>query len=199
MTTRGNGRARHLSAPLVLLCSLTLAIGCGDTGADAEQSAQSARAAAAPDPTQWKVSESAIGPVQIGMTLEEADGVLGGHLVPEEPLDSACDYVSARGVDAEVSFMVVGGRIARVDVRDTAITTNEGARVGDPEDRVRKLYEGRVTVEPHKYVPRGRYLLVSPRDQADTTHLLLFETDGARVTEYRAGRVPEVQWVEGCG
>ena len=199
MTTRGESRARHAWAPLILLCSLALATACGDRGADAEQTAQAARAAAAPDPSQWKVSEGAVGPVQIGMTLEEADAVLGGRLVPEEPLDSACDYVSARGVDAEVSFMVVGGRIARVDVRDTTVTTSEGARVGDAEERIRKLYEGRVTAEPHKYVPRGRYLLVSPRDQGDTTHLLLFETDGARVTEYRAGRVPEVQWVEGCG
>jgi len=145
------------------------------------------------------VTEGAIGPVQIGMTIEEADAVLGGRLAPEEPLDSACDYVSARGVDAELSFMVVGGRIARVDVRDSTIRTQDGAGVGDTEDRVRKMYEGRVTAEPHKYVPRGRYLLVSPRDQADTTHLLLFETDGARVTEFRAGRVPEVQWVEACG
>ncbi len=198
MTIRGNGRTRHAWAPLVLLCSLTLAIGWGDTRAVRAQTWRSAREAAAPDPAQWKVTESAVGPVQIGMTLEEADGVLGGRLVPEEPLDSACDYVSARGVDAEVSFMVVGGVIARVDVRDTTITTSEGARVGDGEDRIRKLYDGRVSVEPHKYVPSGRYFIVSPRDQGDTTHLLLFETDGGRVTEFRAGRVPEVQWVEGC-
>lgn len=199
MTIRREDRARRAWAPLVLLGCLTLAIGCGDTGADREAAARSARAAAAPDPSQWKVTEGAIGPVQIGMTIEEADAVLGGRLAPEEPLDSACDYVSARGVDAELSFMVVGGRIARVDVRDSTIRTQDGAGVGDTEDRVRKMYEGRVTAEPHKYVPRGRYLLVSPRDQADTTHLLLFETDGARVTEFRAGRVPEVQWVEACG
>jgi hypothetical protein len=26
----------------------------------------------------------------------------------------------------------------------------------------------------------------------------VFETDGQRVTNYRVGRKPEVQWVEGC-
>jgi hypothetical protein len=32
----------------------------------------------------------------------------------------------------------------------------------------------------------------------DTTHRIVFETDGQNVTLFRSGRMPEVEWVEGC-
>ena len=33
----------------------------------------------------------------------------------------------------------------------------------------------------------------------DGVDAALIETDGERVTRYRAGRLPEVEWVEACG
>ena len=36
------------------------------------------------------------------------------------------------------------------------------------------------------------------RATADSAYRLIFETDGQRVTEYRAGLLPAVEWVEGC-
>ena len=38
---------------------------------------------------------------------------------------------------------------------------------------------------------------LKPSDPA-LPYRLVFETDGERVTRYRAGRLPEVEWVEGC-
>jgi hypothetical protein len=91
--------------------------------------------------------------------------------------------------------MVIEGRIARIDVDSATIATTAGARVGDSEQHIRELYGERLITSPHKYV-EGHYLTVTPRD---TAHRILFETDGQRVTRYRAGRVPEVEWVERCG
>lgn len=51
--------------------------------------------------------------------------------------------------------------------------------------------------QPHKYVD-GSYLIALPRAPADTVHRYVYETDGARVTGYRAGVAPQVHWVEGC-
>ena len=76
--------------------------------------------------------------------------------------------------------------------------TAEGARVGDSEARIRSLYVGRLSMQPHKYA-EGRYLIVTPREPADSAYRIVFETDGRVVTKYRAGRLPEVQWVERCG
>ena len=41
----------------------------------------------------------------------------------------------------------------------------------------------------------GHYLTVRTRDKK---FAIVFETDGARVTEIRAGGVPSVEYVEGC-
>jgi hypothetical protein len=93
--------------------------------------------------------------------------------------------------------MVIDGVIARLDVQQTtAITTDTGAKVGDSEARVLELYKGRTKVEEHKYLgPEGHYVLVLG---ADGKAQIVFETDGKAVVSYRAGRQPEVEWVEGC-
>jgi hypothetical protein len=96
-----------------------------------------------------------------------------------------------------VLFMVSNGRIARVDINDSTTSTSHGIRIGDPETRVYEAYPNRVTSEPHKYV-EGHYLTVAPEAAADSGLAIVFETDGSRVTGYRSGRTPEVEYVEGC-
>ena len=93
--------------------------------------------------------------------------------------------------------MFVSDTLVRVDVRDSSVTTMEGARIGDTEARIKEIYAGRVTTTPHKYTgPTGHYLTVS--QPLMPGNLLVFETDGQRVTTFRMGRKPEVEWVEGC-
>lgn len=107
----------------------------------------------------------------------------------------SCEYLDAPTVP--VKLMFVSDTLVRVDVRDTSVTTMEGARIGDTEARIKELYAGRVTTTPHKYIgPTGHYLSVSQPFFPE--NLLVFETDGQRVTTYRMGRKPEVEWVEGC-
>jgi hypothetical protein len=95
--------------------------------------------------------------------------------------------------------MVTHGTVARIEIDSASIRTGLGVVVGDPESRVRDLYGSRLTVQPHKYDPNGRYLIVHSSAPSDSTHEIVFETNGDVVTKYRAGRVPEVEWVEGCG
>jgi hypothetical protein len=96
-----------------------------------------------------------------------------------------------------VRFMVVDDTVVRIDVDSLSVATKWGDRVGDSETVVLARHAGSVHVEPHKYTgPKGHYLIVSTPD--DTLHRLVFETDGERVTEYRAGLRPYVEWVEGC-
>jgi hypothetical protein len=145
---------------------------------------------------EWKITFDGYGPVRVEMTVAEAERALGDSLEVKEAGDS-CAYAFPKR-HTGVAFMVIGDRIARVDVRGPEVTTLEGARTGDPEERIHALYRGRVEVQPHKYVD-GHYLIVRPAPgAADTTRRVIFETDGRRVTGYRAGRLPEVRWVEGC-
>jgi hypothetical protein len=136
--------------------------------------------------------------VQIGMPLSEAVNM---GLLSENPnLKPECDYVFpavGSGIPEGVSVMVVRGRLARIDVDTGAVTTEEGARIGDTEAQLRELYEG-VDVTPHKYIAKGHYFTVRG-DSASAGKAIVFETDGQKVTMFRSGRFPEVGWVEACG
>jgi hypothetical protein len=131
------------------------------------------------------------------MSRPEAAAVMG---VSPAVIDSAwtdCDYVGFGDMPEGVSFMVEGGTIARVEVRNGRVATEEGARIGDSENRIRRLYGSRLTVTPHTYVD-GHYLTVRPIQKADSGFRIVFETDGRVVTQYRSGRRPPVEYVEGC-
>jgi hypothetical protein len=107
-----------------------------------------------------------------------------------------CWYVVGRR-RSDIAFMVIEGGGAGGDVRaGSTVKTEAGAGVGDSEARIRSLYPG-LEVEPHKYV-EGHYLIVRPPAAVDSNYRIIFETDGKRVTSYRAGRMPEVRWIEGC-
>jgi hypothetical protein len=92
--------------------------------------------------------------------------------------------------------MVVKGKLARIDVDTGAVTTEDGLKIGDTEDRVKSVYGEELETRPHKYTD-GHYLIVKG-DSASAGREIVFETDGKKVTMFRAGRLPEVEWVEGC-
>lgn len=144
--------------------------------------------------TGWAVGFRGAAPAQVGTPLAAAAAAL--RATPDTvAARGGCGYL--RHPFPGVMVMVNEGRVARVDVDSAGIRTAEGAAVGDAEARVRELYAGRVTESPHKYTD-GRYLTVTPQAAADSALRLVFETDGAKVVRYRAGRMPEVEWVEGC-
>jgi len=140
------------------------------------------------------VTFSGAPPLRVGMSEAEARQALGMPK-PSTTSRDECRYLDTKG-KSRVYIMLVRDTVARLDVRDSTRVTEAGARIGDPESRILELYRGRVTTKPHKYVSGGHYLVVT--SPTDSTRRLVFETDGKRVTSYRVGRTPEVEWVEGC-
>ena len=133
------------------------------------------------------------------MSIEQATRAVGGALGPPTSV-SECGYVEWRGGPPGVRVMTEGQRIVRIEVTGGIVATEAGVRIGDSVARVRDLYAGRVATSPHKYVAGAQYLTVTPVAQADSAFRIVFETDSAgRVTRYRAGRRPQVEYVEGCG
>jgi hypothetical protein len=185
-----------------VVCAALLLAACAqgdDTAADSVGArTDSTTTSATPlpaSPAAWTMSETGWGPIRAGMSVADARAAFGGQL--PEPANRDCDHVRPPAGPPGVLVMTVGGQIARVEVSDTTVATAAGARVGDTEARINALYPGRVQTGPHKYVD-GHYLVVRRGTGADSVHRLVFETDGQRVTRYRGGRVPEVEWVEGC-
>lgn len=155
--------------------------------------------AESPETPEWTVNIHGYGPIRAGMTLAEAARAGGREFGEPQMGSEECDYFLFAGdtIQGSAHFMVISGQIARVDVNDSTISTAEGARIGDTEQRIQQLYPNRVIVLPHKYSD-GHYLVVTPASAADSGFNIIFETDGQRVTTYRAGRMPEVEYIEGC-
>lgn len=172
-------------------CLGTLAFSCVTVGANAQTKLTN----------QSKVYINGIGAVRVGMTVAEASLAAGTRLVQEAGYQDnpSCFYVTPKQKPKGMGFMVVGDRIARVDVwKNQSITTLSGAKIGDTEAKIKSLYPGQIQVTPHNYVPAGHYLTFVPKDRADRNYRVIFETDGKRVTGFRAGKRPEVEFVEGC-
>ena len=152
-----------------------------------------------------KLAINGIGPIRVGMTVDEASQSAGIRLIRigSGGLDEyQCSYVQPQGEPKGISFMVTKGRIARVDISSKRITTIKGARIGDNENRILSLYPGQIKAKPHPYVSRppdnGKYLTFVPKDAVDKNYRLIFETSKNRVDRFRSGKLPEVEYIEGC-
>ena len=142
-----------------------------------------------------EVTFAGIGPVKAGMSMDEARTVMHGEFDIPANLGE-CGFIKPRSGPKGIIMMVEKGEISRVDVvSGSTVATVEGAKIGDTEDRIKSLYPGQVEVQPHKYTD-GHYLVVTPKNGGDNR--IVFETDGKKVLRYRSGRMPAVQYVEGC-
>ncbi|MEG4575826.1 hypothetical protein QUA56_24620 [Microcoleus sp. N3A4] len=146
-----------------------------------------------------------IRPIRVGMTVDEASKSAGIKLITSGSggVDEyQCSYVHPQGEPKEIAFMVVKGRIARVDINNKRMTTLRGAKIGNTQEQIIKLYPGQIKETPHPYVggppQNGKYLTFVPKDAADKNYRIIFETSKNRVTRFRSGKLPEVEYIEGC-
>jgi hypothetical protein len=134
------------------------------------------------------------------MTVAEAAAVVPGSFSSPSGDDAnECEYASWSEAPAGVHVMLASGTVARIDVDSAAVLTAAGGGVGVSAARIDSLYPGRVRRMPHKYEANGAYLVVLAEAPADTMNRIVFETDGRLVKSYRAGRFPQVEYVERCG
>ncbi|MDB9502203.1 hypothetical protein PN441_03905 [Spirulina major CS-329] len=167
---------------------------------------QAPQTAANPEPSttpltaSTKITTTGLGPVQVGMTIAAAEAATGQTFTQRSSggEEYGCLYYTIEGFE-DVSVMVTDGTIARVEVLAAGMTTLSGAQVGDSAERIRNLYPGQIESEPHEYVPSGEYLIFVPQEDASQDYRVIFETDDTgTVTMIRAGRLPEVGYIEGC-
>lgn len=142
-----------------------------------------------------------IGPVRVGMTTAEASRAIQKEVRvgPDSgPNPSSCGFARPEG-GPDIAFMVVDGKIQRVDVGpESSVATVSGVRTGDSEAKVHRVYGEHLKVEGHPYAEDGRYLIYDSPEPSQDGLLLIFETDGAMVTSFRAGERSAVEAPEGC-
>lgn len=149
-----------------------------------------------------QASYTGYGAIPFGTPVGDMPRLWGGELsVNGKEFNDQCYFMTPVWVKqpAEFNFMVSEGRFARFSTESTRFVAPGGGRVGMSTAEVKRLYPGRIDARPHHYTD-GQYLRVN--DPAGGKGVLVFETDGkddgARVTEWRIGLPPEVDYVEGC-
>jgi len=142
------------------------------------------------------VTPDGIGAIRVGMSVDDLRRAVD---VPTANATAECSYVHPSAAPRGVLVMLARGQVARIDVDSTGVTSDAGVAVGDSAAHVADAYAGRVSATPHRYVPGGQYLTVRPSPAGDSTRRMVFETENGRVMRFRAGRLPEVEWVERCG
>lgn len=147
--------------------------------------------------TASPITTEGIDPIQVGMLKSEAEKAGDVRLRPVGPPLGNCQFQEPDAV-RDVSFMFLDGRIARVDVENSDVSTLSGVSVGDTEEDVYAAYGSNIRKRPHYYLPEnGSYLTFIPEDPSDRSRVIFDVVDGI-VTLIRAGRLPAVQYVEGC-
>ncbi len=159
---------------------------------------ETAPSAAAP-PSGGQTSFAGYGDMKLGSTIEEARAAWGGELSGAPSEGSTCHYLSPKWVQApsDFAFMMEEGKFVRYDVGNDRKTAPGGGKVGMDVDQLKTLYGDALQSAPHKYVQGGQNLSVAGTGTPPSK--LVFEADAAgKVTAWRVGIAPQVDYVEGC-
>lgn len=147
-----------------------------------------------------KLALNGIGPIRVGMTVDEASRAAGVKLVKSNSDINSyqCSYFEVQGEPKGISFMVTKGLITRVDISNPQVTTIRGVKVGDPEDKLLKLYPGQIQVLRGLIGGRMNRFTFVPKDVADKNYRIIFKTRKNRVESFRSGQLPQVEYMGGC-
>ena len=138
------------------------------------------------------------GDLRFGMSAAEATQAWGGELKAVPSASEPCHYLLPKWVKvpADFALMIEGDRFVRYDVGKTGEIAPGGGTVGMDVAEIARRYPG-IEHLPHKYVEGAEVLRM--RDPAGGPGVLVFETDAAgKVTSWRVGVAPQVDYVEGC-
>lgn len=151
------------------------------------------------------LTSGGLGRVAVGMNLKQAQTALGAKLkvdYPEAVDNDNCGLARrADGHEANVLYMVEGGRITHIDVvmatSRTAprVLTKAGVGLGASEAAVRRAYGRALSAEPHPYDEGALYLKI---DEPGKRRGIIFEITQGKVSSFRAGRYPSLGYIEGC-
>lgn len=160
--------------------------------------------ATASDRLAWAM----LGEIRVGETVAQLEARTGVDVEESYAFeDGSCGFLRSDALPPGVWVMISDSVVMRIEVGgldadgnpiDQPITEEEGLGVGSTEQEVLDTYGDAVTVEPHPYDETGHYLVVEPPDHIPPAMLMIMETDGERVTSFRAGHEDYVSLIEGC-
>ena len=157
---------------------------------------------AGPDGDRGLARFDGYGDIRFGTDAAGMGKAWGGELrTVGKEYNGSCYFMTPTWVKtpSEFNFMIGDGKFVRFGTESAKFVAPGGGKVGMDKAAIGKLYAGAVEEQPHKYSD-GQYLRIE--DPAGGNGVLVFETDAkggdAKVTEWRVGVPPQVDYVEGC-
>lgn len=138
------------------------------------------------------------GELVLGMPAQQLPKAWGGELKRLGRAEDSCYYMTPKWVKAadELAFMVEDGRFVRYGTSKATMLAPGGGKVGMTLGALRDVYGARMQDSPHKYVKGAHNLRIA---EGNGKSALVFETDAkGKVTRWRVGQAPQVDYVEGC-
>lgn len=138
-----------------------------------------------------RITKNGLGPVEIGMTIDEASEALG-FAVDEEMVLGGCGTatVSRRH---KVWVLTTNGTITRIYIDGRQLRTRKGIHNGSTVTQLRRRYGRLLVRRSNEYTRLPQYHL------RQGNRWIVFDTSRrGRVAEISVGRLPEVRYIEGC-
>lgn len=148
--------------------------------------------------SQLNLTDSAYRGVFIGMQANKVVTLLPQYRNDKANADATagCYYLQHNIENKGLSIMIIDEQVARFDVvrNEDNILMDSGLGIGSSKQEVLKFYP-QLKVLPHEYLgDAGEYLEIT----LASGNGLIFETEFDVVAQYRFGKYPEVQYIEGC-
>lgn len=139
------------------------------------------------------VSTVGIGGLTFGLTVPQAQNAIGMRLLTESGAapSGECYYVRPESGPDGVFFMVSKSTVERVDVRSGNVKTRSGLGIGTTVEQLK-------TALKEQLQQSGTTFTFVPTSANDANFRIIFETDGTKVTWFRAGRLSVVTDPKGC-
>lgn len=197
---------------LLALAAAVAGFGCSDD--EPSQAAEESTTTAGPTTTAARAPTSpadskpltdhqldlgSLGPVHVGMTLDEAQAATGVEL-REDQLNPDIDCVTwFPNDDSTASFIAIGGRVAVITVREP-FATSAGIGVGASDQDVRDAYGvDRVEERTNRFGVKELIVTSSDPEVAHLGIIFALDTVGTNAVEsVRTGLVSELDRDEGC-
>lgn len=156
-----------------------------------------------------------LGPVRIGMTVEQAERALGAKLKPLNKADGFSDEScwethSLSDPDPAVSYMVWNGKIVRIAIHGyheeknwktvPPFATEKGIRIGATNTEVKEAYGKNLVIRPgfDANDDKDENSLLMTVFTKDKRSGIAFDTLGTKVWSFRAGLAKAIRMTEGC-
>ncbi len=138
-----------------------------------------------------RITKNGLGPVEIGMTIDETSAALG-FVVEERVINEPCGFATI-STRHGVSALTTNGTITRIYIHGKQLRTRKGIHNGSTVAQLRNRYADRLVRRSNVYTGLPQYHL------RQGNRWIVFDTNRrGKVAEISAGRLPEIRYIEGC-